>query len=73
MFLGPLFRFVQRQRLDAASSVYNGSYSSQIDSVLSDKSFHDTMADTVQQQIVNGRYGTVEMLEIIAREKDVSE
>ena len=51
----------------------DGSYSSQIDSVLSDKSFHDTMADTVQQQIVNGRYGTVEMLEIIAREKDVSE
>ena len=43
------------------------SYSADTSSVMRDFSFQDTMADTVYQQIVNGTYRTVELLNLIAQ------
>ena len=43
------------------------SYSANTSSVMSDFSFQDTMADNVYQQIVNGTYRTVELLNLIAQ------
>ena len=42
-------------------------YSANTSSVMSTFSFQDTMADTVYQQIVNGTYRTVELLNLIAQ------
>ena len=58
--------------LGICNTVSAGTYASQIDEVMSDKSFNDTMSNTVFQQISNGGYRTVDMLEIIARELDDS-
>ena len=43
------------------------SYSANTSSVMSDFSFQDTMADNVYQQIVNGTYRTVALLNLIAQ------
>ena len=51
----------------AHAPAYAGAYSSTIRSIHSSYSHQDTMAKNIYQQICNGTYRTVELLEVIAR------
>ena len=48
------------------------SYTSEISNVMSDFRHYDVMADNIYQQIQNGTYRTVQLLEIMAKKMDCS-
>ena len=50
----------------------SGLYASQISSIMSDFSHRDMMANNIYQQICNGTYRTVELLNILAKQKGCS-
>ena len=50
----------------------SGRFASQISSVMSDFSYRDTMSKTIYQQICNGTYRSVELLNIIAQQHGFS-
>ena len=56
----------------ASPKKVSGVYASQISSVMSDYSYHNTMASNINQQICNGTYRTVELLNIIAQQHGCS-
>ena len=50
----------------------SGLYTSQISSIMSDFSYQNTIANNINQQICNGTYRTVELLNILAKQKGCS-
>ena len=59
-------RFTKKILLVFISTFSVTSFSANTSSVMSTFSYQDTMADTVYQQIVNGTYRTVELLDLLA-------
>ncbi len=50
----------------------SGTYASKISGIMSDYSYRDTMSKNIYQQICNGTYRTVELLDVIAQQNGCS-